>query len=160
MGPASTERCSKNPFGCHRPRPRVRPLIKLHHAAFDILTTLLIRCGPKKILKEALMEVDPSYHYIGADIKAWDSETMQCDLANDNWPRPSVPVTMVAALGVLEYVEDYQGFFHRLRTLYNAEVQRTASVTTSCMPRLTCLPLTFLTGGHELPANPFLASPT
>lgn len=46
---------------------------------------------------------------------------MQCDLAQDIWPKPQGRVTHVAALGVLEYVEDYQLFFHRVRA-YNATV--------------------------------------
>jgi hypothetical protein len=70
------------------------------------------------ILKSALPE---GTAYIPADIKKWSPETIQCDIANDAWPQPPGRVDTVAALGVLEYVEDYQGFFHRLRQ-YSAEV--------------------------------------
>ena len=70
------------------------------------------------ILKRAL---PAGTRYIPADVKKWDEHTIQCDIANDKWPKPAIRVDTVAALGVLEYVEDYQGFFHRMRS-YSAEL--------------------------------------
>jgi hypothetical protein len=45
------------------------------------------RCGPKMILKRAL---PPNTRYIPADIKQWNADTIQCDLANDRWPKITV----------------------------------------------------------------------
>ena len=59
--------------------------------------------------------------YFPADIKPWDKDIIVCDIAKDMWPKPPVRVNTVAVLGVIEYVEDYQGFFHRLRE-YGADV--------------------------------------
>jgi len=57
--------------------------------------------GDQTLVPNPKPKFKPGYLHIGADIKAWDQNTIQCDLANDNWPQPQSPVTTVAALGVI-----------------------------------------------------------
>ena len=55
------------------------------------------------------------------DVQQWTKDTLLCNLANDEWPQPQVPVTVIAAIGVLEYVPNYELFFVRARA-YNVPV--------------------------------------
>lgn len=82
-------------------------------------TVLDLGCGPNMNLHKA-KHPNHQWHYIPADVKQWTPQTIKCDLAADVWPVQS-GVTVVACLGVMEYVPDYQLFFHRIRH-YNATV--------------------------------------